>query len=195
MSTFCYFAFYKPYQVLSQFTKENNHVSLQDYISVSKDVYPIGRLDYDSEGLLLLTNDIKLNHRLLHPFFKHHREYWVQVEGMAESQQIERLCKGVTIRVENKPYQTYPCEASVFNPSAIYPRHPPIRERKNIPTTWIKMLLFEGKNRQVRKMTAQVGLPTLRLIRYRMGNITLSSMKPGELLPLTTSFVYKHLFE
>jgi 23S rRNA pseudouridine2457 synthase len=193
---FTYYLFYKPYLVLSQFTSEEGKQTLADYVSVSKDVYPVGRLDYDSEGLLILTNDTQLNHRLLNPNNKHIREYWVQLDGNITPVALDELQKGVTISIDGKPHKTLPASAKVFTTQpSVPPRNPPIRFRKSIPTKWISLELTEGKNRQVRRMTAKVGYPTLRLIRYRIENITLEQMQPGELRQLTKQEIYKGLFK
>src|SRR5438067_266988 len=159
-----YFIVYKPYQVLSQFTTQLNKQTLANYFFVPKNIYPVGRLDEDSEGLLILTDDEKLNHRLLDPSFAHEREYWVQVDGAITQQAVMQLQQGVEINLNGKTYRTKHCIVSVFNEAPLLPpRNPPIRFRKNIPVTWIKMILTEGKNRQVRKMMAKVGFPALRL--------------------------------
>jgi len=190
-----YFIIYKPYLVLSQFTTDsNNHRTLKDIFNVPPDVYAVGRLDNDSEGLLVLTNDKDLNHRLLHPSFKHEREYWVQVDGIITKQAIEQLEKGVIITVDGKPYQTLPCKVTIVNEVRVAERDPPIRFRKNIPTSWMSITLTEGKNRQVKKMTAKVGFPTLRLIRYRIEQLNLSDMKPGDIVELSKAEAYKKLF-
>ena len=190
-----YFIIYKPFQVLSQFTSEGGKQTLKDHFAVPPDVYPVGRLDYDSEGLLLLTNDKQLNHRLLDPRFAHEREYWVQVEGNVTEYGIRDLEQGVVITVDGKPYRTKPCEALLFDqPPAVPERNPPIRYRKNVPDSWLKLILTEGKNRQVRKMTAQVGFPTLRLIRYRIEQLTIAQLQPGDMQELSRSFVYTSLF-
>jgi len=153
--------------------------------TVPRDVYPVGRLDYDSEGLLILTNDPSLNHRLLNPKFSHEREYWVQVEGAMNDTDIKRLQSGVTINIDGNNYDTKPCKAVIYKiPPVVPDRDPPIRFRKNVPTTWIKLVLTEGKNRQVRKMTAKIGFPTLRLIRYRIGGITIDGLQPGDMKEL-----------
>lgn len=190
-----YFIIYKPFQVLSQFTSEGGKQTLKDHFAVPPDVYPVGRLDYDSEGLLLLTNDKQLNHRLLDPRFAHEREYWVQVEGNVDEPGIKRLEQGVIITVDGKPYRTKPCKALLFDqPPAVPERNPPIRYRKNVPDSWLKLILTEGKNRQVRKMTAQVGFPTLRLIRYRIEQLTIAQLLPGDMRELSHSVVYTSLF-
>lgn len=189
-----YFLVYKPYLVLSQFTSQLQQQTLAHFFSVPPDVYPVGRLDYDSEGLLLLTNDTAINHRLLHPLFAHERLYWVQVDGAITAQVLTQLAMGVTIQVSGKPYRTKPCKA-VLLPAGVEvpPRHPPIRVRKEIPAPWIEITLTEGKNRQVRKMTAAVGFPTLRLIRRRIAGLEVGGMQPGDIQELTKNTVYKKL--
>ena len=191
-----YFIIYKPYHVLTQFSSEDSKSTLKDHFNVPKDMYPVGRLDYDSEGLLILTNDASLNHRLLNPQYKHEREYWVQVEGSITKQAIDDLKKGVVISIDGKQHRTLPSNAYSFAEApTVFERHPPIRFRKNIPVSWISLTLVEGKNRQVRRMTAKVGFPTLRLIRHRIENITLEQMQPGELKQLSKQEMYKGLFK
>ncbi len=181
--------------VLSQFSAVDGKQTLADYFDVPKDVYPVGRLDYDSEGLLILTNDKRLNHRLLNPSFEHEREYWVQVDGDITKKAIEELQNGVNIVIEGKTYHTKPCKASPFvNSPIVADRTPPIRFRKEIPATWIKLIITEGKNRQVRKMTASVGFPTLRLIRHRIEKITIESILPGNMISVDEKTIYKKLF-
>lgn len=178
---FHYYLFYKPFQVLCQFSPEGEKQTLADYLNVAKDVYPVGRLDYDSEGLLLLTNDKTVNGRLLNPRMAHEREYWVQVEGSIDAEALNRLSRGVSISIDGKSYKTLPAKAALLPGEPGLPaRNPPIRFRKQIPTSWISLTLSEGKNRQVRRMTAAVGFPTLRLVRWRMGLITLLGLQPGE---------------
>ena len=190
-----YFIIYKPYLVQSQFSPVDGKQTLSDFFSVPKDVYPIGRLDHDSEGLLILTNDKQLNHRLLHPSFQHEREYWVQVDGAMTNEAIQQLQTGITISIDGKKHQTLPCEVSLFQHEPFVPvRNPPIRFRKEIPAPWIRMILKEGKNRQVRRMTAQVGFPTLRLIRYRIENITIDGLQPGDLVAMNRKQLYEQLF-
>ena len=190
-----YFIIYKPYLVLSQFSPQDGKQTLADFFNLPKDVYPVGRLDYDSEGLLILTNDRQLNHRLLNPLFAHEREYWVQVDGNIEIQAVQELQQGVIINIDGKMCGTKLCKANVFIDEPLVPlRLPPIRFRKAIPAPWLSLILTEGKNRQVRKMTAAVGFPTLRLIRYRIENITLDTMQPGDIIELSKSAMYKKLF-
>jgi 23S rRNA pseudouridine2457 synthase len=180
--------------VLSQFTPENGKACLKDFFEVPTDVYPVGRLDYDSEGLLLLTNDKSLNNRLLHPRFAHEREYRVQVEGLITNEALHLLSSGMTIQIDGKPFHTKPGKASRLPDHIVVPeRNPPIRFRQNIPTSWIKLVISEGKNRQVRRMTAAAGFPTLRLIRYRIAGLTLDNMLPGDMIDMIQNEVYGKL--
>jgi 23S rRNA pseudouridine2457 synthase len=168
--------------MLSQFTEEVVGQTTLKHIDFSfpPDVYPVGRLDADSEGLLLLTNDSSCNARLLHPQTKQEKTYWVQVEGDITETALDSLRKGVSIRIQQKNYQTLPAKASRLSTPHVPPRTPPIRFRQHIPTSWIALSLTEGKNRQVRRMTAAVGFPTLRLIRTEMAGFRLDEMKIGE---------------
>ncbi|RAJ01563.1 23S rRNA pseudouridine2457 synthase [Chitinophaga skermanii] len=191
-----YFIIYKPYEVLSQFSKEGSKAVLGDYFDVPRDVYPVGRLDFDSEGLLILTNDKSLNHRLLNPQFAHNRTYWVQVDGAITPEAVQKLRKGVDIKVDGKTHHTRPAIVEVFEEEPFVPeRNPPIRVRKSIPAPWIALTLKEGKNRQVRKMTAAVGFPTLRLIRYSIGKLTIDSLQPGDIVELSQASIYEALFK
>lgn len=176
-----YFIFYKPYEVLSQFSREGDKRTLADYFSsLAKDVYPVGRLDYDSEGLLLLTNDKQLTHRLLEPKYQHKRTYYIQVEGTITHEALHQLENGVEISINGKQHLTAKAIAQLLENEPKLPgRNPPIRYRKNIPTSWIALTLAEGKNRQVRRMTAAVGFPTLRLVRYSIGRINVEGMESG----------------
>lgn len=174
---FKYYIINKPFGVLSQFTDSDGRKTLAHFFPFPKNVYPVGRLDYDSEGLLLLTDDKTLTDKLLHPKQKAEKEYLVQVEGIPTKESLAQLCTGVVI--EEK--KTFPAKVKVLdNPPPFEERIPPIRFRKSIPTTWLSITIVEGRNRQVRKMTAKVGYPTLRLIRIRIGNIHLGNLKPGE---------------
>ena len=178
-----YFVINKPYGVLTQFTDKENRPTLRSLYKFPQDVYPVGRLDMDSEGLLLLTNDEELTDYLLNPKNKHEREYYVQVEGIPTEGAIKKLCAGVEIKGE----KTLPAKAKLIDDPGFAERVPPIRVRKTIPDSWISLTLIEGKNRQVRKMTASVGFPTLRLIRVRIENISLGNMKNAEVRELTNT--------
>ncbi|MGN6530377.1 MAG: pseudouridine synthase [Ginsengibacter sp.] len=189
-----YFIVHKPFNVLSQFSSTEGKKTLKDFFDVPLNIYPVGRLDYDSEGLLILTDDKKLNQYLLNPFHEHEREYWVQVEGDISEDAIDKLQRGVSINIDGKMYHTKKCVVKKFIHSPkVSERNPPIRFRKSIPESWIKIILTEGKNRQVRKMTAAVGFPTLRLIRYRIERITLDDLLPGEMKIISKQELYNLL--
>lgn len=168
--------FNKPYDVLCQFTDESGRATLADFIK-QKEVYAAGRLDRDSEGLVVLTDDGKLQHLITDPKHKMSKTYWVQVEGRVDDAALKQLRHGVAL----KDGVTMPARAERMDEQAsLWQRNPPIRERKNIPTSWLSLTLTEGRNRQVRRMTAATGYPTLRLIRYRIGNWTIDGIANGE---------------
>ncbi|MBI5889972.1 MAG: rRNA large subunit pseudouridine synthase E [Nitrosomonadales bacterium] len=168
--------FNKPYGVICQFSRDGMHPTLADYIAMPG-FYPAGRLDTDSEGLLLLTDDGKLQHRITDPKHKLPKTYWVQVEGVPDQAALQRLRDGVQL----KDGMTLPAGAeSMDEPPGLWQRDPPVRFRKDISTSWLQLTLREGKNRQVRRMTAAVGFPTLRLIRYAIGDWTLDGIAPGK---------------
>ena len=178
--------------MLTQFSGEGP--TLATLGEFPKEVYPVGRLDKDSEGLLLLTDDKSLNHQLLNPRFAHQRTYYVQVEGIPTPEALAQLQAGVTIQVDGKAYRTKPAVAKLLEDAPTLPdRDPPIRYRASIPDRWLALTLIEGKNRQVRKMTAAVGFPTLRLVRYSMEKITLDGMGVGEVRELSQEVVYRAL--
>ncbi|HEX5057615.1 MAG TPA: pseudouridine synthase [Gammaproteobacteria bacterium] len=166
----------KPYDVLCQFTDASGRSTLADYLPV-KNVYAAGRLDRDSEGLVVLTDDGRLQHRIADPGHKLAKIYWVQIEGIPDDTALERLRRGV----ELNDGMTRPAEVRrMDSPPGLWPRDPPIRFRKNVPDCWLEMTLTEGRNRQVRRMTAAIGHPTLRLIRYAVGDWTLEGLLPGK---------------
>lgn len=168
--------FNKPYGVLSQFTPEGRWQGLKDYLAIP-DVYAAGRLDADSEGLLILTDDGALQKRIADPQHKLAKTYWVQVEGEADDTALAQLRKGVDLG----DCVTRPAKARrIDEPAGLWPRNPPVRFRKAIPTSWLELVISEGKNRQVRRMTAKVGYPTLRLVRAAIGEWALNDLRPGE---------------
>jgi len=171
--------FNKPFDVLCQFTAQNGRATLGNFINY-KDLYPCGRLDRDSEGLLLLTDDGRLQHLISHPRHKLAKRYWVQVEGEPTNDALSRLRQGV----ELKDGITAPAAVRILATPDVWPRTPPIRFRANIPTTWLELTLREGRNRQVRRMTAHIGYPTLRLIRYRVGDWQLNDIAVGSCVVL-----------
>ena len=184
MSKFRYFLIYKPFGILSQFTSEiEGKRTLAALYDFPKDVYPVGRLDEDSEGLLLLTNDPKENARLLGNQIE--KEYFVQVEGNPMEADLQPLRVGVEIRAKKKRHQTLPAKVRLLeSPPNLPERNPPIRYRAAIPDCWLSITIAEGKNRQVRKMTAAVGFPTLRLVRWRMATFTIENLEVGEVIEL-----------
>ena len=175
--------FNKPFGVISQFSRDGMHPTLADYIPLPG-FYPAGRLDTDSEGLLLLTDDGKIQHRITDPGHKLPKTYWVQVEGVPDDAALLKLRCGIRLSDPSAKlragFTTLPAEARLIDePNDLWPRNPPVRFRKHVPTSWIELTIREGKNRQVRRMTAAAGFPTLRLIRYRIGAWTLDDIKPG----------------
>jgi len=186
-----YLAFFKPFNVVTQFTPpENDQQESLANFDFPKDVYPVGRLDSDSEGLLILSDDSRLNNALLDPENEHERTYWVQVDNEATEAALDELRRGVVVQGR----KTKPCRAHrISGEPDLPPRTVPIRIRKNIPTSWISLTLTEGKNRQVRRMTAAVGHPTLRLVRWSIGSLTLGDLKlaPGEWTELNLEEVRK----
>lgn len=181
--TFNYYVIFKPYGVLSQFSRPMpHHKTLADLgFKFPKDVYPVGRLDKDSEGLLILTNDKKLNHQLLNPDFAHSRAYAAQVDGQMTAEGLDMLENGIGIKLGKTMYHTMPAKAKLLPEGIGLPeREPPVRYRKMIPTSWVELTLIEGKNRQVRKMCAKTGFPVLRLVRTRIEQLYLEGMQPGD---------------
>ena len=174
-------AFHKPFGVVSQFTPDGSPNRTLAVFGFPKNVYPIGRLDADSEGLLLLSDEAPLNERLLHPSHAHQRTYWAQVERIPSAEKLAGLQRGLLLQGA----RTLPCRARLLDPQpAVAPRDPPIRFRKNVPDAWLELILTEGKNRQVRRMTAAIGHPTLRLIRVAIGAYQLDNLPPGQWLEL-----------
>jgi 23S rRNA pseudouridine2457 synthase len=168
--------FNKPFRVLSQFTTDSDKQTLADYIDIPG-IYCAGRLDFDSEGLLILTDDGRLQQRIANPEHAKKKHYWVQVEGIPGEADLDRLRRGVVL----KDGRTRPAGVARIQPPPVWERVPPIRERREIPTSWLELVISEGRNRQVRRMTAHIGFPTLRLIRHRVGNWQLGGLSPGEM--------------
>jgi len=198
MTGFRYFLIYKPFGTLSQFTRDQpGQKTLADLHPFPKSIYPVGRLDRDSEGLLLLTDDNRLKTRLLDPQNQHARTYWVQVEGQPTENALQHLRKGVKIRINKRDYMTQPARArrlKLAEAEVLPERDPPIRYRKSIPDTWLEITLTEGKNRQVRRMCAQVGFPVLRLVRVRIGGLDLQGLKGKKVVELERNFLFEKLF-
>ncbi|MCH6199754.1 pseudouridine synthase [Aquiflexum sp. LQ15W] len=187
-----YFVLYKPFGILSQFSGEED--TLKKVANFPSEVYPVGRLDKDSEGLLLITDDKSLNHYLLDPKFGHLRSYLAQVEGIPTEEAIRHLQSGTEINVDGKMYKTKKAFAKILTELPLLPdRNPPIRYRKSVPDSWIQLTLTEGKNRQVRKMTAAVGFPTLRLVRWSMENLTIEGFASGEVREFEKEEIYRML--
>ena len=188
-----YFVINKPYGVLSQFTREiPEHRTLADLFDFPQQVYPVGRLDRDSEGLLVLTDDSSLNEQLLHPRHGHRRTYWVQVEGSPTAENLATLAAGPEIRIKGKVHRSRPLLVERIVP-AVPRRDPPIRVRQSIPDTWLSLTLTEGKNRQVRRMCAAVGYPVLRLLRYGIGRLTLEDLKGEKVVEVSRDWLFEKL--
>lgn len=190
-----YYIAYKPFDCVTQFTPafQSDKSTLKDFFNIEKDVYPIGRLDADSEGLLLLSNDKSLNFKFLNPENEHLRTYWAQVDGEIDARAIAALEKGPIIRLNKKDYKCKTCKAKKIEAPKVPERNPPVRFRKNIPTSWVQISLSEGKNRQVRRMLAAVNFPCLRLIRVSMERLELPKLEPGKIWELQESELYKKL--
>ncbi len=185
MSNFTTIKFWKPYGIHTKFTDPEGRPTLADYIDIPN-IYPIGRLDHDSEGLLLISDDKRLTARLLDPERGHPRTYWAQVERIPDESALDQLRAGVKLSIDGKPYTTRPAVVELLPAEPDLPPRPvPIRFRLNVPTAWIALTITDGKNRQVRRMTAAVGFPTLRLVRVAMAGITLDGLAPGEWRALT----------
>lgn len=188
-----YFLIYKPFGVVSQFRPDNNKPGLGTLYDFPKDVYPVGRLDTDSEGLLLITNDTAINKKLLDPTNAHWRTYLIQVEGLISDDAIKSLQTGVNFSVDGKSYRSKPARAKKIEIPELPERIPPIRYRKSVPDSWVELSLTEGKNRQVRKMTAATGFPTLRLVRVKIEDLEMDKPFAGKVIELEAAEVYRRL--
>ncbi len=185
---------HKPYKVLSQFSNEGSNPGLGTLYDLPKDVYPVGRLDLDSEGLLILTNDKSLNNKLLNPSFNHKRTYWVEVENVPSEASLKKLRKGVRIRINGKPHLTKSANVRILDQvMEVAERDPPVNVLKHPIRSWVELELSEGKNRQVRRMTASVDHPTLRLIRVAIEDLSLFPLKSGEITQISKKKIYQKL--
>ena len=186
-----YYIINKPFQVLSQFTNEDEKQCLKDHFKVPSDVYPVGRLDYDSEGLLILTNDNHLKNFVLNPKTKTQKVYYVQVENTPKRDNLNTLENGVVLNIKGKDYKTAKCKINFLPKELEMPeRNPPIRFRATIPTTWLEFFISEGKNRQIRKMTAKINCPTLRIVRYGIGGVNLDILEGKRIKELKREEIY-----
>ena len=188
-----YFIINKPCKILSQYTDEAGNKGLGSIFKIPKDIYSVGRLDLDSEGLLILTNDKKLNYALLNPEKEHKRTYHVEVEGIPSPSTLKALSDGWSIIIDGKPYQTKKAEVRVLIDYELTERMPPVNRIKHPETSWIELILTEGKNRQVRKMTAKVGHPTLRLLRVAIEDLVLHPLMTGQIVMISKKVLYKKL--
>jgi 23S rRNA pseudouridine2457 synthase len=189
-----YFIVYKPYGMLCQFTSEGNKPALGSLYKFPLDCYPVGSLDTDSEGLLLLTNDKKVNQKFLDPKISNKRTYFAQVDGDISEEALKKLAAGMEIKAEGKSYKSLPAQVEKIEEPSLPPRIPPVRFRKTVPTSWISITLTESKNRQVKQMTAAVGFPTLRLVRAKMEKLELGNMQPNDVVKMKGEEVYEKLF-
>ena len=188
-----YYIINKPYKVLSQYTDEAENKGLGSIVRIPKGIYSVGRLDFDSEGLLILTNDKKLNQALLNPENEHKRTYHAEVEGIPSSYTLKALGNGLCININGKSFITKKAEVSALIDYRLPERMPPVNRVKHPQTSWIELILTEGKNRQVRKMTAKVGHPTLRLLRVAIENLTIHQLRPGQFKTIPKNVLYKKL--
>ncbi len=190
---FRYYIIHKPYQVLSQFTDENGNPGLGSVYNLPKNIYPVGRLDLDSEGLLILTDDKSINNKLLNPTHQHNRTYWVEVEGVPDHLALAKFEKGLEIKFNGKAHKTLPCKIAILDSVNLPERVPPVNYQKHPIRSWLEIKLMEGKNRQVRRMTAAIGHPTLRLIRVAIEDLSLFPLQSGEITQISQKAIYKKL--
>lgn len=188
-----YFIIHKPFRVLSQFTEEDGNPGLGSVYDLPKDIYPVGRLDLDSEGLLILTNDKSLNNKLLNPKNKHSRTYWAEVEGVPSPEALSKFRSGIVLNFKGTKYQTLPSKVELIKTPDVDEREPPVNYQKHPVRSWLQISLIEGKNRQVRKMTAAMGHPTLRLIRVAIEDLQLAPLKSGEITQISKKAILSKL--
>jgi len=193
MNIFEYYVIYKPFRVLSQFSAVENKSTLSDLFIFPNDIYPVGRLDYDSEGLLILTNDNFLKNKILDPLNNHQKTYFVQLEGIPNQTHLDQLKAGVEINVKGKIIKVDAKSAKIITEPHLPDRNPPIRYRIKVPTSWLSITITEGKNHQIRKMTAKIGFPTLRLVRYSIENLSINDIKLFEKNSFSKKTMYKLL--
>ncbi len=191
---YSYFIVYKPFGMLSQFTPEGNKPALSSLFKFPLDCYPVGSLETESEGLLLLTNDKKINHKFLNPTVEHKRTYFVQVDGDITEDAIQKLGTGVEVKIEGKLFKTNKALVEKIEEPSLPPRIPPVRFRKTVPTSWISITLADQKNKQVRQMLSVIGFPALRIVRIKIGNLELKAMLPGDVLEMKSLDVFEKLF-
>jgi 23S rRNA pseudouridine2457 synthase len=187
-----YFIIHKPYKILSQFTDEGANRGLRAIFNLPKNVYPVGRLDLDSEGLLILTDDKSLNNKLLNPKHDHKRTYWVEVDGEPTKESLSQFRNGLDININGKTHRTKKADVNRITPE-MDERDPPVNYKKHPKRVWLEIILTEGKNRQVRRMTAKIGHPTLRLIRVGIEQLNLEPLKSGEISQISEKAIYKKL--
>lgn len=188
-----YFIIHKPFKTLSQFSSENGNVGLGAIFDLPKDVYPVGRLDLDSEGLLILTNDKSLNNKLLNPKHKHERTYWAELDGIPDQEALTRFQNGLAININGKKHQTLGAKIRLIENVNFPERNPPVNYIKHPKRCWVEIKLIEGKNRQVRKMTAAIGHPTLRLVRVGIESLSLFPLVSGDIKQLSQKVIYDKL--
>lgn len=193
MNVFDYYVIYKPFRVLSQFSAVENKSTLADLFKFPNDIYPVGRLDYDSEGLLILTNDNFLKNKILDPLNNHQKTYFVQIEGIPNQTHLDQLKSGVEINVKGKIIKVDAKSVKIITEPNLPDRNPPIRYRIKVPTSWLSVTITEGKNHQIRKMTAKIGFPTLRLVRYSIENLSINDIKLNEKNSFSKKTIYKLL--
>jgi 23S rRNA pseudouridine2457 synthase len=191
---YSYYLVYKPYGMLSQFTPEGNKPALSSLLKFPLDCYPVGQLETESEGLLLLTNDKKVSQKFLNPTVEFKRTYLVQVDGDITEEALQKLRDGVDVKVEGKIFNSKNAVVEKIETPVLPPRNPPVRFRKTVPTSWISITLTEQKNKQVRSMLSAVGFPALRIVRQKMGNLELREMLSGDVIELESAEVYEKLF-
>ncbi len=193
-SQYTYYRIYKPYGMLSQFTPEGNKPALGSLLKFPLDCYPVGSLETEAEGLLILTNDRKVSQKFLDSKAEHKQTYFVQVDGAITEEAIEKLSIGVEVKIEGKSFNTQPANVKIIEEPKLPSRNPPVRFRKTVPTTWIRITLIESKNKQVRQMASAVGFPALRIVRFAFEKLDIGEMNSGDVMELSRNDVYNKMF-